>query len=292
CQGNVEVLPSPIRHLEDGISWIFEICSFLEIVTSSNTVAFASVSLTTLKVFTKKMVPLLSSSRFAVISRSQYHLSTSVLYLVLWKSFALFLCTAWFHHLPRFFWFDEYGRKRVLATVRVRRRALPTRPEIVALMEKCGVWVYDDMLQDIKTRFLQYAMEREQNKEGCSMLRQDAYHLKSLRLRFCTSFLVELNRNSLERKAGTISMQYYLNKISPLESVFLIFFHGAARGLGNLRSLNLTSCKHPTQFPDLLKATKPEPVKPSSCVNNWENKDEAAIQVNRLQDKKQEDFGP
>lgn len=50
------------------------------------------------------------------------------------------------------------------------RRALPTRPEIVALMEKCGVWVYDDMLQDIKTRFLQYAMEREQNKEGCSMV--------------------------------------------------------------------------------------------------------------------------
>ena len=40
------------------------------------------------------------------------------------------------------------------------RRALPTRPEIVALMEKCGVWVYDDMLQDIKTRFLQYGKQR------------------------------------------------------------------------------------------------------------------------------------
>lgn len=94
---------------------------------------------------------------------------------------ALFLCTttAWFHHLPRFFWFDGNTGHMNLAFVRIwsevcpsdcegtvchsctcadflytalcfnsvpldlflvssSRRALPTRPEIVALMEKCG----------------------------------------------------------------------------------------------------------------------------------------------------------
>lgn len=71
--------------------------------------------LTTLKVFTKKLVPFLSSSRFAVISRSQYHLSTSVLYLVLWKSFALdmmlFSCALLLHGFIIclvFFWFDGW----------------------------------------------------------------------------------------------------------------------------------------------------------------------------------------
>lgn len=90
------------------------------------------------KVFTKKMVPFLSFSRFAVISRSQYHLSTSVLYLVLWKSFALdmmlFSCALLLHGfiiclvfsglmVTQGIWISplsEYGRKRVLATVRVR----------------------------------------------------------------------------------------------------------------------------------------------------------------------------
>ncbi|KAG2282127.1 hypothetical protein Bca52824_053347 [Brassica carinata] len=46
-------------------------------------------------------------------------------------------------------------------------------------------------------------------------------------------------------------------------------FSSNMQGFGNLRSLNLTSCKRPTQFPDLLKATNLEAVKPSSCVN-WE----------------------
>ncbi|KAF3542056.1 hypothetical protein F2Q69_00021097 [Brassica cretica] len=41
-----------------------------------------------------------------------------------------------------------------------------------------------------------------------------------------------------------------------------IFYSNHKQGFGNLRSLNLTSCKRPTQFPDLLKATNLEAVKP------------------------------
>ncbi|KFK42301.1 hypothetical protein AALP_AA2G238200 [Arabis alpina] len=92
-------------------------------------------------------------------------------------------------------------------------------------------------------------------------LRWDAYNLKSLPSRFCTSFLVELNLSH-----------------SSIETVW----NGTQQDLSNLRSLNLTSCKYLTEFPDLSKATNLESLKLSYCDNLLEIPDSFLRQLNKL----------
>ncbi|WZZ07337.1 hypothetical protein YC2023_093258 [Brassica napus] len=92
-------------------------------------------------------------------------------------------------------------------------------------------------------------------------LRWDAYHLKSLPSQFCTSFLVELNLSH-----------------SSIQTVW----SGSQQDLGNLRSLNLISCKHLNEFPDLSKATNLESLKLSNCDNLVEIPDSSLRQLNKL----------
>ncbi|KFK42299.1 hypothetical protein AALP_AA2G238000 [Arabis alpina] len=222
-----------------------------------------------------------------------------------------------------------------------RRRPLPTRPSIVALMEKCMIsqskkkrlWVHDllqDMAEDIickgthetpwkrlmlwdfedinhvfstamgdeaievESIFLEMSKGNElsitpgifermpnlkllkfsSNGESRTKmldgldylpklryLRWDAYNLKSLPSRFCTSFLVELNLSH-----------------SSIETVW----NGTQQDLSNLRSLNLTSCKYLTEFPDLSKATNLESLKLSYCDNLVEIPESSLRQLNKL----------
>ncbi|CAF1914543.1 unnamed protein product [Brassica napus] len=125
---------------------------------------------------------------------------------------ALFLCTttAWFHHLPRFFWFDGNTGHMNLAFVRIWSETCPS------------------------------------DCEGTSQ-----------------SFAHQTRDCSSNGEVWGYGFMMTCSKISKH------VFSSNMQGFGNLRSLNLTSCKRPTQFPDLLKATNLEAVKPSSCVN-WE----------------------
>ncbi|CAH8330176.1 unnamed protein product [Eruca vesicaria subsp. sativa] len=92
-------------------------------------------------------------------------------------------------------------------------------------------------------------------------LRWDAYHLKSLPSQFCTSFLVELNLSH-----------------SSIETVW----SGSEQDLGNLRSLNLTSCKNLNEFPNLSQATNLETLKLSNCDNLVEIPESSLRQLNKL----------
>ncbi|XP_020889897.1 disease resistance protein RPS6-like [Arabidopsis lyrata subsp. lyrata] len=91
-------------------------------------------------------------------------------------------------------------------------------------------------------------------------LRWDAYNLKSLPSQFCMTSLVELNLSH-----------------SSIETAW-----NGTQDLANLRSLNLTSCKHLTEFPDLSKATNLETLKLYNCNNLVEIPESSLTQLNKL----------
>ncbi|XP_010417546.1 PREDICTED: protein SUPPRESSOR OF npr1-1, CONSTITUTIVE 1-like [Camelina sativa] len=238
---------------------------------------------------------------------------------------------------------DRVRKVLDLFFVSSRRRALPTRPSITALMEKCMIsrsntnrlWVHDllqDMAYDIicegkderpwkrlmlwdfedinhvfstnagdeaievESIFLDMSNGNELNitpgifrrmpnlkllkfytnssigqsrtrmLDGLDYLptlrylRWDAYNLKSLPSQFCMTSLFELNLSH-----------------SSIETVW-----GGTQELANLRSLNLTSCKHLNEFPDLSKATNLESLKLSNCDNLVEIPESSLRQLNKL----------
>ncbi|EOA33585.1 hypothetical protein CARUB_v10019730mg [Capsella rubella] len=239
---------------------------------------------------------------------------------------------------------DRVKKLLDLFFVSSRRRKLPTRPSIIALMERCMIslskntnrlWVHDllqDMAEDIicegkderpwkrlmlwdfedinhvfstnvgdesievESIFLDMSNGNELNitpeifrrmpnlkllkfytnssigqsrtrmLDGLDYLptlrylRWDAYNLKSLPSQFCMTSLVELN---LSR--------------SSIETVW-----NGTQDLANLRSLNLTSCKHLTEFPDLSKATNLEILKLSNCDNLVEIPESSLRKLNKL----------
>lgn len=64
--------------------------------------------------------------------------------------------------------------------------------------------------------------------------------------------------------------------------ILLLYVITMQQDLANLRSLNLTSCKHLTEFPDLSKATNLESLKLSYCDNLVEIPDSFLRQLNKL----------
>ncbi|RID56452.1 hypothetical protein BRARA_G03649 [Brassica rapa] len=221
---------------------------------------------------------------------------------------------------------DRVRKVLDLCFVSSRRRVLPTRPSIVALMEKCMIslskakrkderpwkrlmlWDFEDINHVFSTNMGDEAIDVESifldMSEGNELsitpgifkkmpnlkllefytnssveesrtrmldgleylptlryLHWDAYHLKSLPPQFCTSFLVELNLSH-----------------SSIQTVW----SGSQQDLGNLRSLNLISCKHLNEFPDLSKATNLESLKLSNCDNLVEIPDSSLRQLNKL----------
>ncbi|XP_010472770.1 PREDICTED: disease resistance protein RPS6-like [Camelina sativa] len=238
---------------------------------------------------------------------------------------------------------DRVRKVLDLFFVSSRRRALPTRPSITALMEKCMIsrsntnrlWVHDllqDMAVDIicegrdkrpwkrlmlwdfedinhvfstnagdeaievERIFLDMSNGNELNitpeifrrmpnlkllkfytnssigqsrtrmLDGLDYLptlrylRWDAYNLKSLPSQFCMTSLVELNLSH-----------------SSIETVW-----SGTQELANLRSLNLTSCRNLTEFPDFSKATNLESLKLSNCDNLVEIPESSLRQLNNL----------
>ncbi|KAH0920437.1 hypothetical protein HID58_028097 [Brassica napus] len=154
-----------------------------------------------------------------------------------------------------------------LCFVSSRRRVLPTRPSIVALMEKCMIslsknkllWVHD-LLQDMAEDIICEGKDERPWKRLMLWDFEDINRIFSTNT-FCTSFLVELNLSH-----------------SSIQTVW----SGSQQDLGNLRSLNLISCKHLNEFPDLSKATNLESLKLSNCDNLVEIPDSSLRQLNKL----------
>ncbi|KAG7590694.1 Leucine-rich repeat [Arabidopsis suecica] len=237
---------------------------------------------------------------------------------------------------------DRVRKVLDLFFVSSRRRVLPTRPSIIALMEKCMIslsntnrlWVHDllqDMAEDIicdgkdekpwkrlmlwdfedinhvfssnvgdeaievesifldiskgnelnitpdifrkmpNLKLLKYTnssikQSRTRMIDGLDYLptlrylRWDAYNLKSLPTQFCMTSLVELNLSH-----------------SSIETAW-----NGTQDLANLRILNLTSCNHLTEFPDLSKATNLETLKLSHCDNFVEIPESSLRPLNKL----------
>ncbi|CAE5964679.1 unnamed protein product [Arabidopsis arenosa] len=91
-------------------------------------------------------------------------------------------------------------------------------------------------------------------------LRWDAYNCKSLPSQFCMTSLFELNLSH-----------------SSIETAW-----NGSQDLANLRILNLTSCNHLTEFPDLSKATNLETLKLSHCDNLVEIPESSLRPLNKL----------